>query len=56
MTQMITNYCTKVSKIALDINKAKDTVYPDIKFVINEFSLYTRVKVKGERKKFLRNC
>ena len=31
--------CTKVSKIALDFNKAQDTSYSDIKSVINEFSL-----------------
>ena len=45
---ILINYCTKVSKIALDFNKAKDTVYSDIKSVINEFSLYTSVNVKGK--------
>ena len=37
-----------MSKIVLDFNKAKDTVYSDIKPVINEFSLYTRVNIKGK--------
>ena len=32
--------CTKVSKIALDFDKSKDTSYSDIKSVINEYSLY----------------
>ena len=45
---ILINDCTKVSKIALDFNKAKDTVYSDIKSVINEFSLYTRVNIKGK--------
>ena len=27
-------------------NKAKDIVYSNIKFVINEFSLYTRENIK----------
>ena len=40
--------CSKVSKITLDFNKAKDTVYSDIKSVINEFSLYTHVNIKGK--------
>ena len=43
---IIINDCTKVSKIALDFNKAQDTSYSDIKSVINEFSLYTRVDIK----------
>ena len=38
----------KVSKTALDFNKAKDTVYSDIKSVINWFSLYTCVNIKGK--------
>ena len=45
---ILINDCTKVSKIALDFNKAKDTVYSDIASVINEFSLYTRVNIKGK--------
>ena len=45
---ILINDCTKVSKIALDFNKAKDTVYSDIKSVINEFSLYTHVNNKGK--------
>ena len=45
---ILINDCTKVSKIVLDFNKAKDTVYSDIKSVINEFSLYTRVNIKGK--------
>ena len=43
---ILINDCTKVSKIALDFNKAKDTVYSDTKSGINEFSLYTRVNIK----------
>ena len=43
---ILTNDCTKVPKTALCFNKAKDTVYSDIKSVINEFTLYTRVNVK----------
>ena len=43
---ILINDCTKVSKIALDFNKAKDTVYFDIRFVIHEFSLFTRVATK----------
>ena len=45
---ILINNCTKVSKITLDFNKVKDTVYSDIKSVINEFSLYTRVNIKGK--------
>ena len=45
---ILINDCTKVSKIALEFNQAKDTVYSDIKSVINEFSLYTRVNIKGK--------
>ena len=45
---ILINDCTKVSKIALDFNKAKDTVYSDIRFVIHEFSLFTHVTVKGK--------
>ena len=45
---ILINDCTKVSKTALDFNKAKDTVYSDIESVINEFSLYTRVNIKGK--------
>ena len=45
-SDILINDCIKVSKIALDFNKAKDTVYSDIKSVINEFSLYTRLNVK----------
>ena len=45
---ILTNDCTKVPKTALCFNKAKDTVYSDIKSVINEFSLYTSVNVKGK--------
>ena len=45
---ILINDCTKVSKIVLDFNKAKETVYSDIKSVINEFSLYTRVNIKGK--------
>ena len=45
---ILINDCTKVSKIALDINKAEDTAYSDIKSVINKFSLYTRVNIKGK--------
>ena len=45
---ILINNCTKVSKVALDFNKAKYTVYSDIKFVINEFSLYPRVNIKGK--------
>ena len=35
---ILTNDCTKVPKTALCFNKAKDTVYSDIKSVINEFT------------------
>ena len=45
---ILINDCTKVSKIALDFNKAKDTVYSDIKSAINVFSLFTRVNMKGK--------
>ena len=45
---ILMNDCNKVSKIALDFNKAKDTVYSDIKSIMNEFSLYTRVNIKGK--------
>ena len=45
---ILINDCTKVSKLALDFNKAKDKVYSDIKSVINEFNLYTRVNIKGK--------
>ena len=45
---ILINNCTKVSKITLDFNKVKDAVYSDIKSVINEFSLYTRVNIKGK--------
>ena len=45
---ILINDCTKVSKIALDFDKSKDTAYSDIKSVINEYSLYTRVKIKGK--------
>ena len=38
---ILINDYTKVSKLALAFNKAKDTVYSDIKSVINDFSLYT---------------
>ena len=34
--------------LALDFDKAKDTVYFDIRSVINEFSLQTRVNIKGK--------
>ena len=43
---ILVNDCTKVPKIALDCNKAKDTVYSDVQSVINEFSLYTGVNIK----------
>ena len=36
----------KCQKFALDFNKAKDTVYSDIKSVVNEFSFYTPVNLK----------
>ena len=45
---ILINDCTKVSKISLDFNKAKDTVYSDIKSAINVFSLFTRVNMKGK--------
>ena len=45
---ILINDCTEVSKIVLDFNKAKDTVYSNIKSVINEFSLYTRVNIEGK--------
>ena len=45
---ILINDCIKVSKIALDFNKAKDTVYSDIKSAINVFSLFTRVNMKGK--------
>ena len=45
---ILKNDCTKVSKITLDFNKSKDTVYSDIKSVINEFSLYECVNIKGK--------
>ena len=45
---ILINDYTKVSKIALDFNKAKDTVYSDIKSAINVFSLFTRVNMKGK--------
>ena len=45
---ILQNDCTKVSKIALDFNKAKDTVYFDMKSAINEFSLYARMNIKGK--------
>ena len=38
---ILINDYTKVPKLALAFNKAKDTVYSDIKSVINDFSLYT---------------
>ena len=38
----------KCQKFALDFNKAKDTVYSDIKSVVNEFSFYTPVNIKGK--------
>ena len=47
-SDILINDCTKVSKIALDFNKAKDTVYSDTKSVINGFSLYKRVNIKGK--------
>ena len=40
-SNILINDYTKMSKLALDFNKAKDTVYSDIKSVINDFSLYT---------------
>ena len=43
---IVMNDFTKVVKIALDFNKAKDTVYSDIKSVINDFSLYTGINIK----------
>ena len=36
----------KCQKFALDFNKAKDTVYSDIKSVVIEFSFYTPVNIK----------
>ena len=38
----------KCQKFALDFNKAKDAVYSDIKSVVNEFSFYTPVNIKGK--------
>ena len=38
----------KCNKLHQTKDKAKDTVYSDIKSVINEFSLYTRVSIKGK--------
>ena len=37
---ILINDYTKVSKLALVFNKAKNTVYSDIKSVIDDFSLY----------------
>ena len=47
-SNILVNDCTKVSKIALDFDKPKDTAYSDIKSVINEYSLYTSVSIKGK--------
>ena len=44
---ILINDCTKVLKIASDFNKVKDAVFSDIKSFINEFSLCTRVNIKG---------
>ena len=39
-------YQSVINKIALSFNKAKDTVYSNIKSVINKFSLYSCVIIK----------
>ena len=44
---LINDY-TKVPKLALVFNKAKDTVYSDIKSVTDDFSLYTCGYIKGK--------
>ena len=45
---IIINDSSKVSKSALNFQRSKEIKYFDINSIINEFSLYTRVNIKGK--------
>ena len=45
---IIINDSSKVSKSVLNFQRSKEIKYHDINSIINEFSLYTRVNVKGK--------